>query len=121
MSETTKTARAPNGRRLYVRAVFSGYKRGQRNQQVNTALLKLENVHDTREAQFYVGKRAVYVYKAQKKVAKGGHEKTRVRAIWGRVTRAHGNTGSVRAKFRHNLPPSAMGKRVRVMLYPSNI
>ncbi|CAD5217983.1 unnamed protein product [Bursaphelenchus xylophilus] len=121
MAETQKTPRQPNGRRLYVRAIFSGFKRGQRNQQVNTALLKLEDVHDQKEAQFYVGKRAVYVYKAHKKIAKGGHEKTRVRAIWGRVTRVHGNTGSVRAKFRHNLPPAAMGKRIRVMLYPSNI
>jgi len=45
-----------------------------------------------------VGKRTVYVYKAQKKVAKGGGEKTRVRTIWGRITRVHGNSGAVRAK-----------------------
>ncbi|KAI6179335.1 Ribosomal protein L35Ae domain containing protein [Aphelenchoides besseyi] len=108
-------------RRLYVRGIFSGFKRGQRVQHENTSLLKLEGVYNKDDAKFYLGKRAVYVFKAHKKVAKGGHEKTRVRAIWGRVTRVHGNSGTVRAKFHHNLPPSAMGKRVRVMLYPSNI
>jgi ribosomal protein L35AE/L33A len=50
------------------------------------------------DAKFYVGKRAVYVYKAQKKIAKNGGEKTRVRTIWGRITRVHGNSGAVRAK-----------------------
>uniref|UniRef100_A0A1I7XU26 Large ribosomal subunit protein eL33 n=1 Tax=Heterorhabditis bacteriophora TaxID=37862 RepID=A0A1I7XU26_HETBA len=117
--------------------VFTGFKRGLRTQSENTALLKLEGVFNKEDAHFYVGKRAVYLYKAHNKTTKPGHTvATRTRAIWGRITRVHGNAGAVRAKFHHNLPPNAMGNRIRIssletdsskavvllqMLYPSNI
>ncbi|VDM09443.1 unnamed protein product [Wuchereria bancrofti] len=63
----------------------------------------------------YVGKRVLYVYKAHKKTRVHGKAPSRLRAIWGRITRVHGNAGTVKAKFRRNLPPQAMGKRVRVV------
>ncbi|VDN89896.1 unnamed protein product [Brugia pahangi] len=101
--------------RLYVKAVFVGYKRSQRNQHEHTSLLKLEGVYNKQDAQWYVGKRVLYVYKAHKKTRVHGKTPSRVRAIWGRITRVHGNAGTVKAKFRRNLPPQAMGKRVRVV------
>mmetsp|Transcript_34822 Transcript_34822/g.104983 ORF Transcript_34822/g.104983 Transcript_34822/m.104983 type:complete len:109 (+) Transcript_34822:89-415(+) len=102
--------------RLYVKGVVMGYKRGLRNQYTSTSLLKLEHVKTADSAKFYLGKRVAYVYKA-----KTLKKNTKFRVVWGRITRPHGSKGSVRAKFRRNLPPQAIGGPVRVMLYPSQI
>jgi large subunit ribosomal protein L35Ae len=86
---------------------------------------------------FYLGKKVAFVYRGKKEV-----QGSKIRVIWGKVTRPHGmhlrstletspgnilltvstgNSGVVRAQFRHNLPPQTFGATVRVMLYPSNI
>ena len=102
--------------RLYVKGVVLGYKRGLRQQTNHTSLVKIEGLDEKKDVSFYLGKRVAYIYKA-----KTLKKNTKYRAIWGKVVRAHGTNGVVRAKFRRNLPPKAIGGPVRVMLYPSTI
>merc|ERR1712098_828708 len=105
--------------RTYALACFTGYKRGKRNQHCGTALLRIQGSRTKEHAKFYVGKKCAFVYKACP--PRGKHEpdpnfrrlKARYRVIWGKVTRIHGNSGMVRAKFQKNLHGSAMGLRVR--------
>ena len=101
-------------RRLYSKAIFTGFKRGQRSQVNNTALVAIQNCKDRRSASFYHGKRVAYIYR--KKNAKTG---INYKAIWGRVSTSHGQSGLVRVKFAKNLPSFAIGSSLRVMLYPN--
>lgn len=136
------------------------FQRGRRTTKPSTSLIKIEGVDDTPAAKyvqprrfydtrsavtngdssFYLGKKVAYVYRGQKEI-----RGTKIRVIWGKVTRPHGkyynipsncekqrgedanvslpsgNSGVVRAKFTHPLPAKSFGASVRVMLYPSSI
>mmetsp|Transcript_16244 Transcript_16244/g.32947 ORF Transcript_16244/g.32947 Transcript_16244/m.32947 type:complete len:114 (+) Transcript_16244:97-438(+) len=107
--------------RLYCKGIMLGYKRGLRNQYPQQARIKIENVDDRKDVDFYLGKRVAYLYKAKTTKTNRNGKESCVRVIWGKVIGKHGNNGCVRAKFRSNLPPSSIGKSVRVMLYPSNV
>ncbi|KFY27837.1 hypothetical protein V493_03278 [Pseudogymnoascus sp. VKM F-4281 (FW-2241)] len=104
------------GHRLYVKGRHLSYQRGKRITTPGTSLIKIEGVENTEGANFYLGKKVAFVYRAQREV-----RGSKIRVIWGKITRPHGNSGVVRAQFRRNLPPKSFGASVRVMLYPSSI
>eukprot|EP01001_Neometanema_parovale_P011334 NODE_7581_length_756_cov_127.796209_g7332_i0.p1 GENE.NODE_7581_length_756_cov_127.796209_g7332_i0~~NODE_7581_length_756_cov_127.796209_g7332_i0.p1 ORF type:complete len:213 (-),score=98.08 NODE_7581_length_756_cov_127.796209_g7332_i0:117-704(-) len=112
--------------RLFQPGLFLGFKRTQRNQDPNTALIAIKGVKINRDTKYYMGKRVLYLFKGQKKKGSVRSKQqpkmmTRTRRIWGKVIKAHGKSGVVKAKFKTNLPPQAIGRKVRVYMFPSNI
>lgn len=61
------------------------YQRGKRNTNPGTSLIKIEGVDNTEAATFYNGKRIAYVYRGKKEI-----RGSKIRVIWGKVTRPHG-------------------------------
>mmetsp|Transcript_62678 Transcript_62678/g.123922 ORF Transcript_62678/g.123922 Transcript_62678/m.123922 type:complete len:125 (-) Transcript_62678:85-459(-) len=112
--KTLSKRKAPT--RLYARGILLGYKRSKSNCYATTTLVKIEGVRTREDTQFYLGKRVAYVYKAKTAI-----RNSKFRVTWGKVRRAHGNSGIVRTAWSKNISPRAFGAQCRVMLYPSSI
>merc|ERR1719389_372394 len=80
------------GSRLYVKGVVAGFRRALTNQKSHTSLIKIQGVDDTKDLEFYLGKRVMYMYRA--KTEKDG---SRFRVIWGKVCGSHGTSGTAGA------------------------
>lgn len=103
--------------RLHVEGAILGYKRALRTQDNSVSLIKIKGVDSKSDAEFYFGKKVAFITKASVPDKFGN----KFRVTWGKVSRAHGSNGVVRCRFRRNLPPQAIGGKVRVMLYPSRV
>jgi len=66
---------------------------------MGTALVKIAGVNDKKDTGFYLGKRVCYVYSASRLQQDRQGVKTTCRSIWGRISKSHGNGGTVRAVF----------------------
>ena len=83
------------------KGVVTSYRRGKHLQHVNQVLLSFDEITSRSEA-------AVLVSRKVKWVSPNGKE------FLGKVLGVHGNSGSVRAKFRTNLPGQAIGSPVYI-------
>ncbi|KAF9575590.1 hypothetical protein EC968_002526 [Mortierella alpina] len=101
---------------LYAKGRVLGFKRAKRNQRPDISLVQIEGVKTAADTEFYLGKRIAFVYRAKREV-----NGSKIRCIWGRITRSHGGSGAVKARFRNNLPAKSFGASVRVMMYPSRV
>ena len=100
--------------RLYQNGLFTGFRRGKTTQNESQAIIHVQNCADKAGARFYLGRRVAYVFRGKNTV-----NDTKFRVHWGTVVNTHGHIGAVRVHFKKNLPPRAMGAKVRVMLYPN--
>merc|ERR1712138_379517 len=116
VAKASSTEKAKAGSRLYVKGVVAGYRRALTNQKSHTSLIKIQGVDDSKDLQFYLGKKIIYMYRV-KNETKG----SKFRVMYGKVCAPHGPSGVARCKFAKNLPPSAIGAPVRIMLYPSRV
>jgi large subunit ribosomal protein L35Ae len=109
--------------RLHQAAVMCGYRRSKHATEHKFALLAIEDVRTKKQTRFYMGKRCVFVHPGKTPITarKGSGKTTRMRRMWGKIVRHHGKAGLVRAVFKPNLPGQAIGKKIRVFLYPSSI
>ncbi|ODO01462.1 hypothetical protein I350_06282 [Cryptococcus amylolentus CBS 6273] len=96
--------------RLYTKGRIIGHKRGKRNSRPNQSLVQVEGVDSAEAARAYLGKRVAYVYKAKREI-----NGSKVRVIWGRISRSHGGNGVVKTKFRTNLPAKTFGASCRIV------
>ncbi|KAI7250481.1 hypothetical protein KC335_g17041 [Hortaea werneckii] len=96
-----------NGHRLYVKGKHVAFKRGKHTLRPNTSLIKIEGVDDPQAAHFYLGKRIAYVYRGKKEI-----RGTKIRVIWGKVARPHGEWQLWRGEgaLQAQPPPEELGR-----------
>jgi len=83
-------------------AVIVNYRRGKRTQNTRQMVVKIKGAKTKADAEKYVGKTIEWTTQTGRKVE-------------GKVTKAHGGTGSVLARFEPALPGQAIGTKAKIV------
>ncbi|MBM3309490.1 MAG: 50S ribosomal protein L35ae [Candidatus Altiarchaeales archaeon] len=84
-----------------MKATVINYRGGKRTQKVNQFILSPEKSKNKEEASKLLGKKVEWTTPAGKKLV-------------GEVTRIHGNSGAVVARFEKGLPGQALGTAIEI-------
>ncbi|MCX8174805.1 MAG: 50S ribosomal protein L35ae [Candidatus Micrarchaeota archaeon] len=80
---------------------ISNYRRGVHTEYTNQYVIEVDGVRDRQSAKGMVGKRVVFKTQTGKEIV-------------GRISKAHGNSGAVLARFEKGLPGQAIGAEVEI-------
>jgi len=80
---------------------ISNYRQGVHTEYTNQYVVSVDGVSDRQMAQGIVGKRVVFKTSSGKEIV-------------GKVSKAHGNSGAVLARFDKGLPGQAVGTEVEI-------
>jgi large subunit ribosomal protein L35Ae len=85
-------------------AVIMNFRRGRHTQRTNQFLLGVDGVDSKAKASRYIGRRVVWTSPGAAK-----------KRIYGKITKPHGNSGVLRARFSSGLPGTALGTKVDIL------
>jgi len=85
-----------------MKATVVNFRGGMRTQRTNQLLLYVDGVDSKGTASKFIGKRAVIRTSSGKEIS-------------GRITRVHGNSGILRARFTKGVPGQVVGKQIEIV------
>jgi len=85
-----------------MKARITNYRRGKRTQKLNQIILEPEKAKSKEDAAKLLGKKAEWTTTSGKKLT-------------GEITRVHGNSGAVVARFEKGLPGQAIGTEIEIL------
>ncbi len=83
------------------KCIILNYVRGRRTQKNKQILIKIQGIDSDKAAVQFIGRSVIWQTASGKKMK-------------GKITKAHGKNGVVKARFEHGLPGQAIGTEIKI-------